>query len=90
MAKWRIPDRLNVEVVEDQAPPEYTWDQNDFKFTELQLAYMNGTAMQELMRLLPDYDERHKRAIYSYVIAQLADYAVHCYWEVKHRSEVAH
>lgn len=85
MAKWKVIDDLNIDRLEEKARPEYTWDRNDFGFTEEQLAYMNGTAMQELMHLIPDYDEAHKRRIYAYVIAQLADFAVHEYWRLQHQ-----
>ena len=75
MAKWKEPN---------------VWERNSYEFSNEQVVYMNSEVLQKLMQMTPGYEERHKRAIYSYVIAQLADYAVHCYWEVKHRSEVAH
>jgi len=81
MAKVSIPDdnkafRIAEEYVK-------SWDKNDYCFNDNQLKYMNGVVMQELMKLLPDYSEQHKRKIYEYVIAQLADYAVHEYWRIR-------
>jgi hypothetical protein len=51
---------------------------------------MNGEVLQKLMNMTPGYEEKYKRAIYEYVIAQLADYAVHSYWQIKHRQKVGH
>lgn len=89
MAKWK-------EFEDDESPfgiaETYTkaWEKNNFRLTDEQLDYMNGEVLQKLMHMIPGYEEKYKRAIYEYVIAQLADYSVHCYWEVKNREKVAH
>ena len=82
MAKWTLPDDNDpFRVAETYVK---SWDKNDYNFNDEQLKYMNGVAMQELMKLLPDYSEQHKRKIYEYVIAQLADYSVSEYWRIRH------
>jgi hypothetical protein len=40
--------------------------------------------------MIPGYEEKYKRAIYEYVIAQLADYSVHSYWQIRNREKAAH
>ena len=89
MAKWK-------EFEDDDSPfgiaKSYTkaWEKETFEFSKEQVAYMNGEVLQKLMNMTPGYEEKYKRAIYEYVIAQLADYSVHCYWEIKHRQKVGH
>ena len=78
MAKWKVP--------EDEI--QHAWKKETFEFTKEQVAYMNGEVLQKLMHMTEGYEEHHKRAIYEFVIAQLADYAVHAYWQIKHRQRV--
>ena len=78
MAKWQIP----------QDEIQHAWEKDDFRFTKEQVDYMNGEVLQKLMKMTEGYDEKHKRAVYEYVIAQLADYSVHAYWQIKHRQRV--
>ena len=52
---------------------------------EAQQKYLNGTALQELMRLNPNYDESRKRAIYEETIDSLSIFIVEEYWRLKHQ-----
>ena len=73
MAKWKEPN---------------VWERDSYEFSKEQVAYINGEVLQKLMHMTEGYEEKYKRAIYEFVIAQLADYAVHAYWQIKHRQRV--
>jgi hypothetical protein len=57
------------------------------QLTAEQIKYLNGTALQELMRLNPRYEEKHKRKIYADTIKALSLFVVEEYWRVELQGE---
>lgn len=55
--------------------------------TAEQVKYLNSTALQELMRLDPNYEEKHKRKIYADTIRALSLFIIEEYWRVQLQGE---
>ena len=53
-----------------------------------QQKYLNGVALQELMRLHNNYDESRKRAIYAETIHALCVELTEEYWRLQRQGEV--
>lgn len=51
--------------------------------TDAQIKYLNGTALQELMKLDPEWRETNKMEIYHKTINNLQAYTVEEYWRLK-------
>jgi hypothetical protein len=60
-----------------------TTKENIMDLTKAQLKYLNGTALQELMKLDDDYCETRKREIYHKTINSLQLYTTEEYWRLK-------
>ena len=57
------------------------------ELTPEQIKYLNGTALQQLMQLDPEFKMENKRAIYARTVDALAMHFVEEYWEVKSRGK---
>jgi len=57
------------------------------ELTEQQLRYLNGTALQMLMELNPEFKMKHKRKIYKETITALMLHISEEYWRL-HREEI--
>jgi hypothetical protein len=53
------------------------------ELNEAQIRYLNGTALQMLMQLDPEYTEANKRKIYHKTIKALSLDIIDMYWESK-------
>lgn len=52
---------------------------------QAQQKYLNGVALQELMRLHPDYDESQKRKIYEETVHALCVELTEEYWRLQYQ-----
>lgn len=57
--------------------------ENKMDLTKAQLKYLNGTALQELMKLDDDWCETRKREIYHKTINALQMHTTEEYWRLK-------
>ena len=57
--------------------------ENKMDLTDAQLKYLNGTALQELMKLDDDWCETRKREIYHKTINALQMHTTEEYWRLK-------
>jgi len=55
------------------------------ELNEAQIRYLNGTALQMLMQLDPEYSEKNKRKIYHKTIKALSLDIIDMYWDSKDR-----
>jgi len=55
------------------------------ELNEAQIRYLNGTALQMLMQLDPEYSESNKRKIYHKTIKALSLDIIDMYWDSKDR-----
>ena len=57
------------------------------ELTDQQIRYLNGTALQMLVELNPEFEMKHKRKIYADTIRALMLYVSDEYWRLQHQEK---
>jgi len=58
-----------------------------YELTDQQIRYLNGTALQMLMELDPDFKMKHKRKVYRETIHKLMLHISEEYWRLQHQEK---